>query len=115
MVDVFPVPAPGVRLEIAGALSENEPASVAVPVRAAVWGELLSLSATLSTAERGPKATGVNVTEMEQFSVGIRVTGNAPQPFISAFISVNELAFVPVIEMPVTTKAAVPMLLSNIG
>jgi hypothetical protein len=110
MMEVFPVLAPGVRLEIAGALSENEPASVAVPVRAAVWGEPLSLSATLTTAESGPKATGMKVTAMEQFCVGSRVTGNDPQPFVS----VNEPAFVPVMEMALMMRGAVPVLLKSI-
>lgn len=53
-----------------------------------------------------PKAAGVKVTVIVQELPAARVTGKVPQ----LLVSVNELALVPVIEIPLTIRASWPVL-----
>jgi hypothetical protein len=75
--------------------------AVPVPVRAAVCGEPMALSATATEALSPPAEAGVNVTVIVQVAPA---ASEVPQVLVSPKL----LVFVPVTEMPVIVSAAVP-------
>jgi hypothetical protein len=79
--------------------------AVAVPLRATVWGELPALSVALSVAERLPAVVGLKVTVTTQEPPAARLVPHA-------LVSLNEVAFVPVMLILVSASAAVPALLN---
>jgi len=76
-------------------------AAVPVPLRVAVCGEPVTLSATLMAAEKVVAVPGVKVTEIAQLP---SEASDVPQLLVSAKL----LAPVPVMEIPVMVRAAVP-------
>jgi hypothetical protein len=66
-----------------------------------VWGEPISLSATLTEAANDPVAVGLKTTEIEQFALG---ASELPQ----LLVSLNDPDFVPVIMIPEKVSGAVP-------
>jgi hypothetical protein len=75
--------------------------AVPLPLRAAVWGEPVALSATLIAAANAVAEVGVNVTEMVQVAEAARVV---PQVLVSA----NAEALAPVMEIPEMFSVAFP-------
>jgi len=82
-------------------------ASVPVPLSATVCGEPVASSATLMAAVRVPAVAGMKVIEIVQL---FPAESRLPQVVVSA----NELAFAPVIEMPVMLIGALPLFVSAI-
>ena len=80
-------------------------ATTPVPLRAAVCGEPVALSATLNEAESAPPAVGWKVTVMAQEELA---ASDAPQLLVLE----NEAAFAPPMVMLDMVSAAVPVLLS---
>jgi hypothetical protein len=77
--------------------------AVPVPVRLALWGLPLALSAMLTEAARLPLADGVKVTLMVQLAPAAT---ELPQVLVWA----KSLALVPVTATLVTLKVALPVL-----
>ncbi len=63
-----------------------------VPLKLAVWGELVALSLTVNTPVRDPAAVGVNVTEMLQLACAPSVVGDNGQLEVCAKSPVVEIA-----------------------
>jgi hypothetical protein len=80
-------------------------ATTPVPLRAAVCGEPVAVSATLNEAESAPPAAGRKVTVTAQEEL---VASDEPQLLVWE----NEVGFVPLMEMLEMVSAAVPVLLS---
>ena len=81
---------------------------VPLPLSATTCGEPDALSAILTAPARAPDATGLKLTVIVQLAFAARL---APQ----LSVCVNELAFVPVIVIPVIDSVAVPSFVRVIG
>jgi hypothetical protein len=82
--------------------------AVPVPVSATAWGLFAALSVTVTLADLAPAAVGVNFTLMVQLAATAKL---APQLFVWA----KSPLLLPVTEMLVRVKAAVPLFVSVIA
>jgi hypothetical protein len=81
-------------------------AAVPVPVRDAVWGEAVALSATDSVAEKLAADAGVNVTYIEQLAPAANVAPHALAPVDIA----KSLGLVPVMLGTILLNIPLPVL-----
>jgi hypothetical protein len=96
-----------VKVRVAGEIVTvvGEPAAVAVPVSAIVWGDPAALSAMLTVDVRFPVAVGLNVTETVQLP-------DTATGVVQVLVCMKSPAFVPVSETLVMVSGELPLLVT---